>query len=207
MIADEVICGFGRTGSMWGSQTFGIKPDILSCAKALSSSYLPIAAVMINEKVYSGIRDNSGKLGTFGHGFTYSGHPVSAAVALETLKIYEERDIVGMVRRVAPAFQKRLRSFADHPMVGEVRGTGLIGAIELVRNKETREAFDPKLAVGLKTANFCQQNGLITRAMMDSIGFCPPLVITEAQIDQLFDRFGRSLDEVHGWASQEGLLA
>jgi 4-aminobutyrate--pyruvate transaminase len=207
LVADEVICGFGRTGSMWGSQTFGLKPDILSCAKALSSSYLPIAAVMINEKVYSGIRDNTGKLGTFGHGFTYSGHPVSAAVALETLKIYDERDIVSMVRRVAPAFQKRLRSFADHPMVGEVRGTGLIGAIELVRNKKTREAFDPKLAVGLKTAGFSQQHGLITRAMMDTIGFCPPLIITEPQIDQIFDRFAKALDDAYGWAKQEGLLA
>jgi 4-aminobutyrate--pyruvate transaminase len=206
-VADEVICGFGRTGSMWGSQTFGLKPDILSCAKALSSSYLPIAAVMINEKVYSGIRDNTGKLGTFGHGFTYSGHPVSAAVALETLKIYEERDIVSMVRRVAPEFQKRLRSFADHPLVGEVRGTGLIGAVELVRDKKTREAFDPKLAVGAKTAGFCQQHGLITRAIMDSIAFCPPLVITEPQIGELFDRFALALDDAHGWAKQEGLLA
>lgn len=206
-VADEVICGFGRTGSMWGSQTFGLKPDILTCAKALSSSYLPIAAVMINEKVYSGIRDNTGKLGTFGHGYTYSGHPVSAAVALETLKIYEERDIVSMVRRVAPAFQKRMRSFEDHPMVGEVRGTGLIGAIELVRNKKTKEAFDPKLAVGLKTAAFCQQHGLITRAIMDSVAFCPPLIITEAQIEDVFNRFSKALDDAYGWANQEGLLA
>jgi len=206
-VADEVICGFARTGSMWGSQTFGLKPDILSCAKALSSSYLPIAAVMINEKIYSGIRDNTGKLGTFGHGYTYSGHPVSAAVALETLKIYEERDIVSMVRQVSPAFQKRLHSFADHPMVGEVRGTGLIGAIELVRNKKTREAFDPKLAVGLKTAGFCQQHGLITRAIMDSLAFCPPLIITEPQIQQIFDRVAKALDDSYGWAKQEGLLA
>jgi 4-aminobutyrate--pyruvate transaminase len=205
-VADEVICGFGRTGSLWGSQTYGIKPDILSCAKALSSSYLPIAAVMINEKVYSAIRDNTGKLGTFGHGYTYSGHPVSAAVALETLKIYEERDIVATVRRIAPAFQKRLHSFADHPMVGEVRGVGLIGAIELVRNKKTKEAFDPKLTVGLKTAGFCQRQGLITRAIMDSVAFCPPLIITEAQIGEMFDRFARALDEAHGWAKQDGLL-
>jgi 4-aminobutyrate---pyruvate transaminase len=205
-VADEVICGFGRTGSLWGSQTFGIKPDILSCAKALSSSYLPIAAVMINEKVYSAIRDNTGKLGTFGHGYTYSGHPVSAAVALETLKIYEERDIVAMVRRIAPAFQKRLHSFADHPLVGEVRGVGLIGAIELVRNRKTKEPFDPKLAVGLKTASFCQKQGLITRAIMDSVAFCPPLIITEAQIGEMFDRFARALDEAHGWAGQEGLI-
>ncbi|MEX0807468.1 MAG: aspartate aminotransferase family protein [Dongiaceae bacterium] len=205
-VADEVICGFGRTGSLWGSQTFGLKPDILTCAKALSSSYLPIAAVMINEKVYSALRDNSGKLGTFGHGFTYSGHPVSAAVALETLKIYEERDIVAMVRRVAPTFQKRLRAFADHPMVGEVRCVGLIGAVELVRDKKTREPFDPKLTIGLKTAGFCQRHGLITRAIMDSVAFCPPLIITDAQINEMFDRFGRALDEAHGWAKQEGLL-
>ncbi|MDZ4737701.1 MAG: aspartate aminotransferase family protein [Rhodospirillaceae bacterium] len=205
-VADEVICGFGRTGNLWGSQTYGLKPDILSCAKALSSSYLPIAAVMINEKVYSALRDNSGKLGTFGHGFTYSGHPVSAAVALETLKIYEERDIVATVRRVAPTFQKRLRAYADHPMVGEVRCVGLIGAVELVRNKKTKEPFDPKLTIGLKTAGFCQRHGLITRAIMDSVAFCPPLIITDAQINEMFDRFGRALDEAHGWAKQEGLL-
>ncbi|MEX1109827.1 MAG: aminotransferase, partial [Dongiaceae bacterium] len=206
-VADEVICGFGRTGNLWGSQTYGLKPDILSCAKALSSSYLPIAAVLINEKVYSALRDNSGKLGTFGHGFTYSGHPVSAAVALETLKIYEERDIVATVRRVAPTFEKRLRAYADHPMVGEVRSVGLIGAVELVRNKKTKEPFDPKLTVGLKTAGFCQRHGLITRAIMDSVAFCPPLIITDAQINEMFDRFGRALDEAHGWAKQEGLLA
>src|SRR4029453_13357646 len=118
LIADEVICGFGRTGNMFGSETFGIKPDIIPVAKALSSSYLPISAAIINEKVYAAVRDNSGKIGTFGHGHTYSVHPVSAAVALETLKIYEERDIMSQVRRVAPALQNALRRLAGHPLVG-----------------------------------------------------------------------------------------
>ncbi len=130
MVADEVICGFGRTGNMWGSQTYGIKPDIVTCAKQLSSAYLPIAAVMISDPIYQAFVEQSRKLGAYGSGHTYGGHPVSAAVALETLKIYEERDIVGHVREVTPRFQTRLQSLAGHPLVGEARGIGLIGAVE-----------------------------------------------------------------------------
>ena len=206
-IADEVICGFGRTGNMFGSQTYKLKPDILSCAKALSSSYLPISAVMINEKVYKALRDNSGKIGTFGHGFTYSGHPVSAAVALETLKIYEERDILAQVRRVAPAFQRALRRFADHPLVGEARGVGLVGALELVKNKRTKEPFAPQQGVGFQAAKFCQDQGLITRAIMDSMAFCPPLIITEAEIEEMFRRFAKGLDATWAWVREQGLAA
>src|SRR5262249_55673927 len=136
-IADEVITGFCRTGNFWGSQTFQLTPDIMTMAKALSSAYLPIGAVLINQKVYEAVRDNSGKIGVFGHGFTYSGHPVSAAVALEALNIYEERDILSHVRRVGPLLQQGLRRLADHPLVGEVRGVGLLGALELVRDPAT----------------------------------------------------------------------
>jgi 4-aminobutyrate--pyruvate transaminase len=206
-VADEVICGFGRTGNMFGSQTYNLKPDILSCAKALSSSYLPISAVMINEKVYRALRDNSGKIGTFGHGFTYSGHPVPAAVALETLKIYEERDILAQVRRVAPTFQRELRRFADHPLVGEVRSVGLVGAIELVKNKRTKEPFSPQQGVGLQAMKLCQDEGLITRAIMDSMAFCPPLIITEAEIEEMFRRFAKGLDATWAWAREQGLAA
>jgi len=196
LIADEVICGFGRTGNMFGSQTYGIKPNMMTIAKALSSSYLPISAVVVDEKVYSVIRDNSGKIGTFGHGYTYSGHPVSAAVALETLKIYEERDILGHIRSVAPGFQKGLQSFASHPLVGEVRGTGLIGAIEMVRDKKTRENFDAARAVGPYFMARAQEHGLLCRAMLgDSVALCPPLVITEKEIAEVMVRFGKALDD------------
>ncbi len=139
MVADEVICGFGRTGNLWGSQTYGIKPDIVTCAKQLSSAYLPIAAVMISDAIYQAFVEQSRKHGAYGSGHTYGGHPVSAAVALETLKIYEERDIIGHVRRVTPRFQTRLQGLADHPLVGEARGVGLIGAVEIVADKDSRE--------------------------------------------------------------------
>jgi 4-aminobutyrate--pyruvate transaminase len=206
-IADEVICGFGRTGNMFGTETFGLKPDIMTVAKALSASYLPISGVIINEKLYRAIRDNSSKIGTFGHGYTYSGHPVSAAVALETLKIYEERDIMSQVRRVAPALQNGLRRFADHPLVGEVRGVGLVAAVELVKDKKTKEPFDPKLQVGPSLAQRAQDHGLLVRPLADSIAFCPPLIISEAQIGEVLTRFGRALDETQAWVHQQGLVA
>ena len=206
-IADEIICGFGRTGNMFGSQTYKLKPDMMSMAKALSSSYLPISAVMINEKVYKVLRDNTAKIGTFGHGFTYSGHPVSAAVALETLKIYEERNIVAQVRQVAPLFQRELRRFLSHPLVGEARSVGLIGALELVKSKSSKEPFTPQQGVGVQLAKNCQEQGLITRAIADSIAFCPPLIITEAEIEEMFRRFAKALDATWSWVETEGLAA
>ncbi|MCC7272559.1 MAG: aspartate aminotransferase family protein [Alphaproteobacteria bacterium] len=204
-IADEVICGFGRTGNMWGSQTFALKPDILVCAKALSSAYLPISAVMISEGIYQALVRQSEKIGVFAHGFTYSGHPVSSAVALETLKIYEERDIVGHVRKIAPRMQKHLRSFADRPLVGECRGTGLIGAIELVADKKSHAPFDAKLGVGPYLAARAQDHGLILRAMGDAIGFCPPLIIGEDELDEMFRRFDSALGETEKWLAGQGL--
>ena len=148
-VADEVICGFWRTGNYWGSQTLGMQPDILTCAKALSSAYLPISAVMVNERVFQALADESDKIGTFGHGFTYSGHPVPAAVAIETLKIYDEIDIGAHVRAVGPHMQAELRRrFAGHALVGEVRGIGLIAAVELVADKATHSNFDPGAKVG-----------------------------------------------------------
>lgn len=207
LIADEVICGFGRTGNLFGSQTFDIKPDIMVMAKALSSSYLPISAILISDELYQGIADNTAKIGTFGHGFTYSGHPVSVAVALETLKIYEERDIVGHVREVGPRLQKGLRRFADHPLVGEVRGVGLIAAVELVADKAAKTPFDPAGKVGGYFAERTQEHGLIIRNLMDSIAFCPPLIITEDQIDAMLVRFEQALDDTTAWVAQEGLAA
>ena len=204
-IADEVICGFMRTGKYWGSQTYDLKPDIMSMAKALSSAYLPIAAVMISEEIFQGLMKGSDDVGMWGHGYTYTGHPVAAAVAHEALKIYEERDLLGHVGQVAPVLQNGLHAFADHPLVGEVRGVGLIGGIELVKNKKTKEAFGPKDGVGAFCAARAQEHGLITRAMGDSMGFCPPLVITAEETEDMLARFGTALDETWKMVQDKGL--
>ncbi|HVR48691.1 MAG TPA: aminotransferase, partial [Pseudorhodoferax sp.] len=194
MIADEVICGFGRTGNMFGSSTFGIGPDILTCAKALSSGYVPISAVMVNDKVHSAIAAHSGKLGSFGHGYTYSGHPVACAVALETLQVYEDEKLIEHVQALAPAFQAGLQSFAGRRWVGNVRGVGLIGAIELMADKAARHPFAADRKAGYRFAALALEEGLIVRAMGDSIGLCPPLVITAAELADLFARLTRAMD-------------
>jgi 4-aminobutyrate--pyruvate transaminase len=202
LIADEVISGFGRTGNWFGSQTFGLKPNMMSLAKGLSSGYLPIAALLVDDGIHEALKAASRKIGLFGHGYTYSGHPVPAAVALEALAIYEERDIVGHVRSIAPHFQKALRSFVEHPLVGEARGVGLIGALELVEDKESRKNFDPKRGVGPYLVARAQEQGLITRSMIgDSIAFSPPLIITESEIDELFARLSSALDETWAWVN------
>src|SRR5215831_13482387 len=138
-VADEVICGFGRTGSMFGTQTFDLQPDLITLAKALSAGYQPISATLVTDRLYEILLAQSDKLGIFGHGYTYSAHPVPAAVALETLKIYEERDIVAQVRRVGPRLLDAIKSYADHPLIGDARGVGLIGAVEVVRDKATKQ--------------------------------------------------------------------
>ncbi|SDP60347.1 4-aminobutyrate---pyruvate transaminase [Ralstonia sp. 25mfcol4.1] len=193
LIADEVICGFCRTGEMFGSTKFGMQPDILTTAKALSSGYLPISAVMVSETIHAAIAANSGKIGTFGHGFTYSGHPVTAAVALETLRVYEDDQILAHVQAIAPHFQQRLRTFSGHRYVGEARGVGLLGAVELARDPAQRQSFDPALKAGPRLAQLAQQHGLIVRAMGDTLAFCPPLIITQSQVDDLFERFDRAM--------------
>jgi len=194
-VADEVICGFGRTGSMWGSQTYGIRPDIVTCAKQLSSAYMPIAAVMISDDIYRVFRDQSHKHGALGTGYTYGGHPVAAAVALETVRIYEERDIVSYVNEVSPLFQERLHRLGGHPLVGEARGVGLIGGLEIVSDKATRAQYDPALKAAPKVFEKALAEGLIVRALPgDAIGVCPPLIIKEDQIDDLFDRLERAFD-------------
>ncbi len=195
-VADEVICGFGRTGNVWGSQTFGIRPDIITCAKQLSSAYIPISAVLISEAIYDAMARNASRHGVLGMGYTYGGHPVSAAVAVETLKIYEERDILGHVRKVAPRFQERLHALADHPLVGEARGVGLLGAVELVADKHSRQHFDPGHKAAAKVADRAFEHGLIVRGLPgDSVACCPPLIITEEEIDRLFDRLRAALDD------------
>ena len=197
-VADEVICGFGRTGNYWGCQTLNIEPDILTCAKALSASYLPISGVLVNERVFDGLASQSHEIGTFGHGYTYSGHPVPAAVAVETLKIYDEINLIDHVRLVGAHMQAELRRrFTDHPLVGEVRGVGLIGAIELVANKDTHQNFDPAAKMGARLVKLGEQHGVIGRTLPnDSLAFSPPLIITEAEVDEMLDKVGRALDEL-----------
>lgn len=207
LIADEVICGFGRTGQMFGSDTYAIEPDIMVVSKQITSAYMPLSAVLINDAIYQAVADNSAKISTFGHGFTASGHPVATAVALENLKILEERKIVDHVTKVAPRLQDGLRQFADHPLVGEVRGVGLMAAVELVADKEKRSLFDPVGRVGFHLYDTAQKNGLILRNVGDSLAFCPPLIISEDEIDTLLERFGQALDETYSWSTRTGVAA
>jgi 4-aminobutyrate--pyruvate transaminase len=197
-VADEVICGFWRTGNYWGSQTLHMQPDILVCAKALSSSYLPISAVMVNDRVFQGLAKESHEIGTFGHGFTYSGHPVPAAVAIETLKIYDEMDMGAHVADVGAHLQSELRRrFADHELVGEVRGMGMIAAVELVADKATHSNFAASEKVGGRLTKLCEENGVIGRTLAgDTLAFSPPLVMSKPEVDEMLDRVGKSLDEL-----------
>lgn len=206
-VADEVICGFGRTGNMWGCQTYDLKPDMVSCAKQLSASYQPISALMISEPIYEAMIAESRKLGSFGHGFTYGGHPVACAVALETLKIYEERDILGHVREVSSVMQYGLKACEDHPLVGNARGVGLIAGVELMRDKATRKPFDPGLKVGALVERLCQENGLIVRAIGDRIAFTPPMIITADELEDMCARFRRGLDAAWTQIKADGVVA
>jgi 4-aminobutyrate--pyruvate transaminase len=190
LVADEVICGFGRTGNMWGSQTYGIEPDMMVMSKQLTSSYFPLSALMMNERTFTPIMEESGRIGTLGHGFTGAAHPVGAAIALENLAIIRERDLVGNAARVGAHLQARLReAFADHPLVGEVRGVGLIAAVELLEDGKPG-------ARGAKMAKHLMEEGLLCRAMTDAMAFCPPMIITEGEVDEIVARFGRGLDRL-----------
>lgn len=203
LICDEVITGFGRTGNWWGSQTFDIKPDLISAAKQLTSAYAPLGAVMVPEKIMAALEAQSEKLGIFGHGYTYGGHPLGCAMGAKAIEIYQKRDIVGKVRAISPLFEKRLKQMRDLPFVGEVRFSGLVGGVELVRDKETKTSFDPKSGVGARAAGFAQDEGLVVRAIGDSIALCPPMVISEAELDELFDRLERALARTADWISLE----
>ena len=206
-IADEVICGFARTGNWWGSQTFGIQPSTVTMAKAVTSAYVPMGALTVPEHVYETLVEASGKHGVFAHGFTYSGHPLACAVALKTIEIYERIKIVEHVRRVAPIFLLRLKALADHPLVGETRGVGLIGGLELVKDKRARQSFDAKLGVGAKAARLAEEEGVLCRAVGgDTVALCPPLIIDGAEINAMFDCVTRALDRTESWARKEGHL-
>ena len=196
-IADEVICGFGRTGNMFGSQTYNIKPDVMIMSKAITSTYFPLTAIMVNDKVYDPIADESNTIGVFGHGFTAGAHPTGAAIAVENLKIIEERGLVAHAAEIGGYMQEKLRSLLQHPLVGEVRGVGMIAAVELVVNKDTKEPFEAPGKLGAMANTTAQNNGLITRNMMDALAFCPPLIVEEADIDFMVETTKKSIDEVH----------
>ncbi len=199
-IADEVINGFGRTGKLFACEHYGLEPDIMVFSKQLTSSYQPLAAIVMSNAIYQGIADNTSRIGGLGHGFTGSGHPVATAVALENLRIMEERELVDHAARMSPILLDGLKKFEDHPLVGEVRGIGLIAAVELVADKATKESFSPLGRIGGAFFERAHHHGLIVRNIQDSIALCPPLIIEEAQIRELLRRFEATLDDITAWA-------
>jgi len=201
IIVDEVICGFGRTGKWFGSDFFHIQPDIMPVAKGISSGYLPIGAVMFSSRIAEVLSEKGGELA---HGFTYSGHPVCAAVALENIRILQRENIVERVDQdTGPYLQQRWLQLAEHPLVGEARIAGLVGALELVADKQARRFFAERGKVGALCRDFALGNGLILRATKDSMLLSPPLVITHEEIDELIEKTVKSLDQtweaVRGW--------
>ncbi|MEX2648517.1 MAG: aspartate aminotransferase family protein [Alphaproteobacteria bacterium] len=192
VIADEVICGFGRTGQWFGSDTYGIEPDFMTMAKGLSSGYLPISAVMVHDRVAGPIMDKAGEIA---HGMTYSGHPVACAVALKNIEIMEDEKIIERAgAEIGPYFQKKIGELADHPLVGEVRGVGLLAGIELVEDRKARRSFPAATGVGAKCRAHSTASGLVMRAVRDVMVLSPPLVITKDEIDELAKRARKALD-------------
>lgn len=207
LIADEVICGFGRLGHMFGSTAFGMKPDLITVAKGLTSAYFPLSACMVSEKVWRVLAQGGETYGAFGHGYTYSSHPVGAATALANLALLERDGLYEQARNHGAYLQDRLRAaFADHPMVGEVRGMALIGAVEFVRERSTPVAFDPALKVAPRVVKAAMDRGVIGRALpnADTIAFSPPFIISKAEIDTVVCAFRDAADEVMGELRRDG---
>ena len=205
MIADEVITGFGRTGNWFGSTTMGYKPHTISVAKQLTASYAPLSAVLLPQFMVDALDSQSAKIGTFGHGYTYGGHPLGCALGVKAIEIYQKRDIVGRVRSMAPQLAARLARLEDHPLVGNTRSVGLVGGAELVADKATRRAFDPKKGVAARAVAFLQERGAILRAIGDTIAICPPMIISAEELDELFNRLEGALDDCEAWVRAEGL--
>lgn len=188
LIADEVITGFGRTGSMFGSEHYGMEPDLITVAKGLTSAYFPLSGAIVGQKVYDVMEEAADRIGSFSHGYTYSGHPIGAAAANAVLDIVEKEDLPGNARAVGTYFQEQLKTkFAQLPIVGEVRGVGLMGAIEFVADREKKARFDSSLSVGARISKAARDRGLIARAMPhgDILGFAPPLVTTKDEVDEI----------------------
>ena len=206
LIVDEVICGFGRLGTAFGSHHFDLKPDLVSIAKGLTSGYIPMSGCIVSEKVWEVLRDDSAERGPFSHGYTYSAHPIAAAVAVANLEIMRSESLFGRAAENGGYFQERLRSVVgSHPLVGEVRGIGLMAGMELVADRETREAFDAPLLVGKRLSMIMQREGLISRAMRDTLAFSPPLIVERDDLDEILSIVSRSLDELAGALEAEGL--
>ena len=203
LVVDEVICGFGRLGQWFGSDFYGVKPDLMPIAKGLTSGYVPMGGVLMSDRVTRVLTERGGE---YAHGFTYSAHPVAAAVALENIRIIEDEKLVERVReKTSPYLQRRWRELSDHPLVGEARGVGLVGALELVRNKSPIELFEKRGDVGFMCRDACFRNGLVMRSVGDTMIISPPLVITEAEIDELVEKARRCLDETLDAARAAGL--
>jgi putrescine aminotransferase len=193
LIADEVVCGFGRTGHWFGSQCFGIEPDIMSTAKGLTSGYLPMSATLLRDELAELL---IAKGGEWVHGFTYSGHPVCAAVALRNLELIRDTGLVERVRdEIGPSFQRRLAELTAHPLVGEARGVGMVAALELVRDKATRERYPDELRIAVRVREACFRRGLIIRAARNCMMMAPPLVMSEAEADEMVGIIAEALDE------------
>jgi putrescine aminotransferase len=201
LIADEVICGFGRTGRMFGSDTFGIKPDMMTVAKGITSGYIPLSAVLINDRVADVMIND---FGDFYHGFTYSGHPVACAVALANLDVIEKENLVQRAHDLGIKLRQKFQdAIGDHPMVGEIRGVGLIGAIELVADKHTRRFFEKRGRVGTICRDYCFEGNVIMRATRDTMLFSPPLVISESEVDLLVARASRAIEQTYARVKHE----
>ena len=197
LIADEVICGFGRTGNMWGCQTYGIEPDMITCAKALSAAMQPISAVLMNERIFQSVVQQSEKHSAFVHGYTYAGHPVAASVALDTLRIYEETGMLEHVRKVEPVFLETMSALRDHPLVGDFTGVGLIGGVELVRDKATKADYPAETGLGARVDANARKHGLILRIAGNRIAFSPPLIISQDEIVEIGKRLRQTLDDTY----------
>lgn len=194
---DEIVCGFARTGNWFGKETVGLKPDMMALAKGLSSSYFPISAVVLAPEIYDAVKEFNKQGGSFGHGFTNSGHPVGVAVALEAIKIYEEMNVVEHVRAMGARLRGHFDDMAGRfPFIGDVRGEGLMLGIEIVADRETRTPFDPALQAGLAFDRIAYENGLIGRCMGDTLGFSPPLIVTEKDVDDIAELCEMSLKQL-----------
>jgi 4-aminobutyrate---pyruvate transaminase len=196
-LSDEVICGFGRTGNWFGCQTFGVEPDMMSIAKGLSSGYAPIGGVIVSGAIFEALASEAARNGVFSHGFTYSGHPVSAAIAVEAMRIYLEMDLPKVATTLGRRLAARLRELADHPMAGNIRACGFLGGVELMADKAHKIPFAPDLKVGARVERASRLRGLIVRNLGDCIAICPPYVVTEEEVDTLVGTLARTLDDVY----------
>jgi adenosylmethionine-8-amino-7-oxononanoate aminotransferase len=196
MIADEVICGFGRTGAVWGCETYDFVPDAIISSKNLTAGYFPMGAVILGPDLTDRLQAASDAIEEFPHGFTASGHPVGCAVALKAIDVILNEGLIDNVRALTPHFEAHMARLAENPNIGEARGKGLMGALEAVKDKDTKTPFDGSLSVSERIANTCTDHGLICRPLGQAIVLCPAFIMTEAQMDEMFDKLEGALKQV-----------